>query len=142
MCQLQRHVSGRWQLPPGDDHANASRSTQPSHDELLWTSILQAPTDAPASNIIPVNKTLVSHLPNGDKLQSTHTSYLNLLDLSDNAQAAHIIPGLVSHSLPLLSIVTMCNTGCKVTFTNTTCTIITVVAQSSVATSAPTPACG
>ena len=55
-------------------------------------------------------------------MQSTHTSYFNLLDLPANAHVAHIIPGLVSHSL--LSIVTMCNTGCTVTFTNTTWTII------------------
>ena len=43
VCQLWRNVSGWWQLPPGDSHAHASRSTQPSHDVFLWPSILQAP---------------------------------------------------------------------------------------------------
>jgi hypothetical protein len=53
-------------------------------------------------------------------VQSTHTCTLDLLDLPAGARAAHIIPGLASHSL--LSVVTM-YAGCTVTFTKINCTI-------------------
>jgi hypothetical protein len=42
--------------------------------------------------------------------------------LPPSACAAHIIPGLALHSL--LSVVTMCNAGCTVTFTKIGCTIV------------------
>jgi len=55
-------------------------------------------------------------------VQSTHTCTLDLPDLPAGARAAHIIPGLASHSL--ISVVTMCNAGCTVTFTKINCTIV------------------
>ena len=64
---------------------------------------------------------LIAPFSNGDKVQSTHTCTLDLPNLSPDARAAHIIPGLASHSL--LSVVTMCNAGCTVTFTKINCTI-------------------
>ncbi len=78
-------------------------------------------TNAPTSNIIPAAVPLIARLPNGDKVQSTHTCTLDLPNLPTGTRAAHIIPGLVSHSL--FSVVTMCNTGCTVTFTKINCTI-------------------
>jgi hypothetical protein len=54
-------------------------------------------------------------------VQSTHTCTLDLPNLPAGARAAHIITGLASHSL--LSVVTMCNAGCTVTFTKINCTI-------------------
>jgi hypothetical protein len=78
-------------------------------------------TNLPATNIIPATVPLIACLPNGDKVQSTHTCTLDLPTLPVGARAAHIIPGLASHSL--LSIVTMCNAGCTVTFTKINCTI-------------------
>jgi hypothetical protein len=78
-------------------------------------------TNAPASNIIPASVPLIARLPNGDKVQLTHTCTLDLPDLLASARAAHIIPSLASHSL--LSVVTMCNTGCTVTFTKINGTI-------------------
>jgi hypothetical protein len=56
-----------------------------------------------------------------DKVQPIHTCTLNLSDLPAGAQAAHVIPCLASHLL--LSVVTMCNAGCTVTFTKIKCTI-------------------
>jgi hypothetical protein len=70
--------------------------------------------NAPATNIIPATVPLIARLPNGDKVQSTHTCTLDLPVLPVGTRAAHIIPGLASHSL--LSVVTMCNAGCTVTF--------------------------
>jgi hypothetical protein len=78
-------------------------------------------TNAPATNIIPAAVPLIARLPNNNKVQSTHTCTLNLPALPVGARAAHIIPGLASHSL--LSVVTMCNAGCMVTFTKINCTI-------------------
>jgi hypothetical protein len=70
----------------------------------------------------PADVPLIAHLSNGDKEQSTHTCTLDLPDLPAGARAAHIIPVLASHSL--LSVVTMCNAGCTVTFTKINCTIV------------------
>jgi hypothetical protein len=78
-------------------------------------------TIAPATNIIPATVPLIARLPNGNKVQSTHTCSLHLPALLVGARAAHIIPGLVYHSL--LSVVTMCNAGCTVTLTKINCTI-------------------
>jgi hypothetical protein len=79
-------------------------------------------TDAPATNIVIAAVPLIAHLLNGDKVQSTYTCTLNLPDLPAGTQAAHVIPGQASHWL--LSIVTLCNAGCTVTFTKINCTII------------------
>jgi hypothetical protein len=78
-------------------------------------------TNAPAINILLAAVPLIACLPNGDKVQSTHTCTLNLPDLPAGAQAAHVIHSLASHLL--LSVVTMCNAGCTVTFTKINCTI-------------------
>ena len=53
--------------------------------------------------------------------QSVHICTLDLPNLLPGAPVAHIIPGLALHSL--LSIVTMCNASCRVTFTKINCTI-------------------
>jgi hypothetical protein len=78
-------------------------------------------TNAPATNIILAAVPLFARLPNSDKVQLTHTCTLNLPDLPAGAQAAHVIPGLASHSL--LSAFTMYNAGCTVTFTKINSTI-------------------
>jgi hypothetical protein len=77
-------------------------------------------TNAPTTNIIPATVPLIAHLPNGKKVQSMHTYTLNLPTLPVGIRTAHIIPGLSSHSL--LSVVTMCNARCTVTFTKNNCT--------------------
>ncbi len=79
-------------------------------------------TNAPMTNILPAIVLLVAHLPNGARVESTHTCTLDIPFLLPRAQAAHIIPGLASHSL--LSIVTMCNAGCTIIFTKIGCTIV------------------
>ena len=64
------------------------------------------------------------HCPPSQRGQGPIYSHLHprpLPDLPAGAQAAHIIPGLASHSL--LSAVTM-NAGCTVTFTKINCTIV------------------
>ncbi len=79
-------------------------------------------TNAPATNICAATVPLVACLLNGERVQSTHTCTLDLPKLPATARNAHIIPGLASHSL--LSIVTMCNAGCTITFTKIGCSIV------------------
>jgi hypothetical protein len=79
-------------------------------------------TSTPATNILPTALPIIAHLPNGDRVHSMHTCTLNILSLPPGAQGAQIIPVLASHSL--LSVITMCNAGCTVTFSKTGCTIM------------------
>jgi hypothetical protein len=78
-------------------------------------------TNAPATNIVLAALPLIAYLPNGDKVQLSHTCTLDLPDLPAGARAAHVIPGLASHSS--LSVITICNAGYTVTFTKINCTI-------------------
>ncbi len=78
-------------------------------------------TGAHVTNIQPTQAPIVARLPNGDKVRYRHTGTLNLPGLPSAARLAHIIPGLVSHSL--ISVVTLCNAGCDVLFTKMGCTI-------------------
>jgi hypothetical protein len=79
-------------------------------------------TNAPVTNICAATVPLVARLPNGERMQSRHTCTLNLPELPAVARNAHIIPGLALHSL--LSVITMCNAGCTVTFTKIGCSIV------------------
>jgi hypothetical protein len=78
-------------------------------------------TNAPAVNIMPATVPIITWLPNGKRVQSTHTCTLDLPALPSGARTVHIIPSLALHSL--LLVMTMCNTGCDVTFTKIGCTI-------------------
>ncbi len=91
-------------------------------------------TAALMTNMHPTNKPIIACLPNGERVHSTHTCTLDIPALPASAQHAHIIPGLASHSL--ISIITLCNTGCNVVFTKIGCTII-VAKSFSVVASAP-----
>ncbi len=79
-------------------------------------------SSVPATNILPTAVPIIACLPNGNQVHSTHTCTLNIPSLPPGARAAHIIPGLALHLL--VSIVTMCNAGCTVTFSKIGCTIV------------------
>ncbi len=79
-------------------------------------------TNTPATNILPTTIPIIAHLPNSKRMHSMHTCTLNLPTLLPGARSAHIIPGLASHLL--LSVVTMCNAGCTVTFIKIGYTIV------------------
>jgi hypothetical protein len=79
-------------------------------------------TSAPATNILPNAMPIIAHLPNGNQVHSTHTCMLDIPSLPPGARAAHIIPGLALQLL--LSVVTMCNAGCTITFSKIGCTIV------------------
>jgi hypothetical protein len=79
-------------------------------------------TSAPATIIIPTAVPIIAHLPNGDRVHSTHTCTLDIPSLPPGARVAHIIPGLALHLL--LSVVRMCNAGYTVTFSKIGCSIM------------------
>ena len=78
-------------------------------------------TMAHKSSVSPTNDPLRVSLPNGDKVQSTHTYTLALPQLPAKARFGHIVPGLTACSL--LSVVKLCDAGCDVTFTKIDCTV-------------------
>ncbi len=61
-------------------------------------------------------------LPNGDVMQSSHVTVLNIPHLPPEACIAHIFPAM-DKSSPLLSIGTLCDHGCIATYTADTVTI-------------------
>jgi hypothetical protein len=78
--------------------------------------------NVPATKIVPTTKPIIACLPNGKQVHSTHTCTINIPSLPPHARATYIIPGLAYHSL--LSIVSLCNTGCTIHLTKIGCTII------------------
>jgi hypothetical protein len=79
-------------------------------------------TAAPMTSMRPTNKSIITRLPNGERIHFTHTCTLDIPALPTSVRHAHIIPGLTSHSL--ISVITLCNAGCNVAFTKIGCTII------------------
>ncbi|KAL7527155.1 hypothetical protein ACHAWF_008701, partial [Thalassiosira exigua] len=71
-------------------------------------------TDAPVNAKQKATTPITVHLPNGQKVTSSHTCELNLPNVPLDARLGHILPGLAGHSL--VSVVRLCNAGCKVNF--------------------------
>ena len=72
-------------------------------------------TDAHATHFDATAKSIRVTLPDRNQVSSTHQCLLNLPNLPHDARKAYVIPGLASHSL--ISVVTLCNAGCEITFT-------------------------
>jgi len=60
-------------------------------------------------------------LPIDATVKSSHTADIAPPQLPPMAGIAHIVPGLASHSL--ISVVKLCNAGCKVNITDITCEV-------------------
>ena len=60
-------------------------------------------------------------LPDRNKVKSTQQCTLDLPQLPTKARTGYILPGLASHSL--LSVVSLCDAGCEITFTKINVTI-------------------
>ena len=69
-----------------------------------------APITKKEKALTPISVTL----PDGMKVQSTHTGDLRIPQLPKSARACHIFPGLASYSL--ISVVKLCEAGCEVSF--------------------------
>jgi hypothetical protein len=70
--------------------------------------------NAPCQKKIKYQNPLRVRLPNGDTIDSTHTTSLDIPELSQAASIAHVFPGMANHSL--LSVGQLCNEGYYVTF--------------------------
>jgi hypothetical protein len=64
---------------------------------------------------------LTVRLPNGSTMVSSHTAELDTPELNATAFKAHVLPGMVNHSL--LSVGKLCDEGYIVTFKHTSVTI-------------------
>ena len=73
------------------------------------------------TNIKVALHTLKINQPDGDCLTSTHTCTLDTPWLPNDAKEAHIVPGLEHASL--ISIIILCNAGCKVTYNDAECRV-------------------
>ena len=77
--------------------------------------------DAPVNDVTTAESPINVKQPDGACVSSTHTCNLRIPNLPPAARLAHIIPGLASHLL--VSVVRLCNAGCKVTFTKINCVV-------------------
>ena len=75
----------------------------------------------PVTNIKVARHPLKINLPDGDCLTSTHTCTLDIPWIPNDTKEAHIIPRLAHASL--ISIIILCNTGCKVTYDDDECRV-------------------
>ena len=72
-------------------------------------------TEAPTSEMTIATMSIKVTATYGLQVQSTHTYQLAIPELPDNTRIWHIILGLTSYLL--LSVVKLCNVGCKVSLT-------------------------
>ena len=70
--------------------------------------------DAQATGVTPTKDPITVTIPDGTKLTSTHTRELDVPNLPKAARTGHILPGMSAYSL--VSVVTLCNAGCRVIF--------------------------
>jgi hypothetical protein len=70
--------------------------------------------NAPCRNKVKSQNPFTVIFPNGYTMDSTHTSSLEIPELSQSASVAHFFPGMANHDL--LSVENMCNEGYYVTF--------------------------
>ena len=78
-------------------------------------------TEAPTSEMTIATMPIRVTIPDGSQVQSMHTCKLAIPELPDVARIGHIIPDLASHYL--LSVVKLCNVGCKVSFSKIECIV-------------------
>ena len=78
-------------------------------------------SDAPNQSQVPAISPLKIHCPNGSIIESSHTCELDLPQLPKAARLAHVVPGLAGYSL--VSVVKLCNAGCRVKMTDISCEV-------------------
>ena len=83
-------------------------------------------TAAPVADIIPAQNPLPVTTPNRARVHTTYDCNVAILELPEKARSIHIVPGLASHLL--VSVVKLCNAGCKVIFTKSTA-LLSIVAE-------------
>ena len=77
--------------------------------------------NAPCTNMQVAMSPLRIRLPNGKFVTSSHTCDLDLPLIPRTARLALIVPGMSGYSL--ISVVKLCNAGCKVTINDISCEV-------------------
>ena len=72
-------------------------------------------TNADATKLGDTDDQITVTLPDGSRVKSKEKCLLNIPDLPSNARHGYVIPSLAAHSL--VSVVTLCDAGCEITFT-------------------------
>ena len=76
---------------------------------------------ASVKNVRPTKNAINVTIPNGKQMNSTHECDIDWPLLPQRARDGHIIPALSQHLL--LSVVKLCESGCKVTFQHDCCVV-------------------
>jgi hypothetical protein len=77
--------------------------------------------NVPYLNKVKYRTPLAARLPNGTKMESSHTAELDIPELNAATSKAHVFTGMANHSL--LSVGQLCDEGYIVTFKNATVTV-------------------
>jgi hypothetical protein len=77
--------------------------------------------NAPCLKKVKSRTPLTVRLPNGDTMESSHTTELDIPELNAAASKSHVFPGMANHAL--LSVGHLCNEGYIVTFKRAAVTI-------------------
>ena len=77
--------------------------------------------NAPCTNMQVATSPLRIRLPNKVFVTSSHTCDLDLPMIPKAARLAHVVPGMSGYSL--ISMVKLCNAGCKVTINDISCEV-------------------
>ena len=78
-------------------------------------------TDAPCVNKKTTSNPISVQIPNGHRVTSSHIAELDIPALPKKARIAHVLPGLRNRSL--VSVIKLCNAGCKVDIRDISCTV-------------------
>ena len=76
---------------------------------------------ASVKNVRPTKNAINVTIPNGEQMNSTHECDIDWPLLPQRARGRHIIPALSQQSL--LSVVKLCEIGCRVTFQHDFCVV-------------------
>ena len=102
-CTMTEQNRMKWSILESGASSSFLLSAAPVHDKEVATT--------------PLSITL----PDGSIIYSSHTANIALPQLPPMARLAHIVPGLSSHNL--VSVVKLCNAGCKVVMLDISCEV-------------------
>ena len=111
-----------------DDNDEEENDTKPKNEAATHYGMLDSGTtdnfisvQASVKNVRPTKNAINVTIPNGNRMNSTHECDINWPLLPQCARCGHIIPALSQHLL--LSVVKLCESGCKVTFQHDCCVV-------------------
>ena len=111
-----------------DDITEEENNTKPKNEVATHYGILDSGTtdhfisvQASVKNVRPTKNAINVRIPNVEQMNSTHECDIDWPLLPQRAHGGHIIPALSQHSL--LSVIKLCESGCRVTFQHDCCVV-------------------